>query len=88
MISADELWTFAYEDCNKTYFPRAIQKATIYENLSEQIWLKKYMIMTETYGFAKDSWEAETTPLAEAFWQFKDAHYEKKEKNRERIKRV
>jgi len=77
-ISANELWTFAYEDGNKKYFPRAIDKANIYEALPENIWLKKYKIITETYGFEKHSWEAETTPLAEAFWQFKDADYAKK----------
>jgi hypothetical protein len=30
--------------------------------------------MTQTYGFADDSWEAETTPLNEAFWQFKTSN--------------
>jgi len=73
-VSADELWTFAYEDGNKAYFPRAIEKADIYEVLPEQIWLKKYKLITETYGFKKNTWEAETTPLDEAFWQFKDSH--------------
>jgi len=77
-ISAKELWTFAYEDGNKAYFPRAIEKANIYESLPEEIWLKKYKIITETYGYGKDSWEAETTPLAEAFWQYKDPHSAKK----------
>ena len=70
-ISAKELWTFAYEDGNKAYFPRAIENADIYEKLPEQTWLAKYSIITETYGFDKHSWEAETTPKGEAFWQFK-----------------
>jgi len=77
-ITTNELWTFAYEDGNKAYFPRAIEKATVYETLPEQTWLKKYQIITETYGFEKDSWEAKTTPLAEAFWQYKDSHSAKK----------
>lgn len=77
-ISANELWTFAYEDGNKAYFPRAIEKANFYETLPEEIWLRKYKIITETYGYGKDSWEAETTPLSEAFWQFKDPHSAKK----------
>jgi len=77
-ISADELWTFAYEDGKKTYFPRAIEKANIYETLPEQTWSKKYKIITETYGYEKGSWEAETTPQSEAFWQFKNSHYAKK----------
>ena len=73
-IFTDELWTFAYEDGKKAYFPRAIEKANIFETLQEQTWQKKYKMITETYGFEKNSWEAETTPLAEAFWQFKDSH--------------
>jgi hypothetical protein len=27
----------------------------------------KYKIITETYNFKEDSWEAKTTPVAEAF---------------------
>ena len=73
-ISAKELWTFAYEDGNKAYFPQAEKGANIMEYLSEKTWDRKYKIITETYGFEKDSWEAETTPTTEAFWQFKDPH--------------
>jgi LmbE family N-acetylglucosaminyl deacetylase len=69
-ISSSELWTFAYEDGDKKYYPKPIEKATIYRTLSKRIWLQKYNIITETYGFEKDGWEAETTPKAEAFWQF------------------
>ncbi|MFH1321162.1 MAG: PIG-L family deacetylase [Bacteroidota bacterium] len=69
-ISANELWTFAYEDGDKEYYPRPIETATIRYILTEQIWLKKYSIITETYGFEKTSFEAETTPRAESFWQF------------------
>ena len=32
-IFAKELWTFAYEDGKKTYFPKAIEKANYYETL-------------------------------------------------------
>jgi len=71
-ISAKELWTFAYEDGNKKYLPRAIENDTICRNLTKHILLRKYSIMTEIYGYGKDSWEAETTPHAEAFWQFTD----------------
>ncbi len=69
-ISADELWTFAYEDGGKQYLPRPIKTATVYRVLSGNIWRKKYDIITTTYGFQKNSFEAETTPRAEAFWQF------------------
>lgn len=73
-ISAKELWTFAYEDGNKEYYPRPAENATFYRTLTKQIWLKKYSIITETYGFEKTSFEAETTPLAESFWQFSNSH--------------
>jgi LmbE family N-acetylglucosaminyl deacetylase len=69
-ISANELWTFAYEDGNKKYYPRPIKTASVFEKLTEQTWLKKYSIITETYGFERNSFEAETTPRAESFWQF------------------
>jgi len=71
-IATKELWTFAYEDGKAAYFPKAIESATYYEVLTEPIWQMKYNIITETYAFEKHSWEAETTSLAEAFWQFKD----------------
>jgi len=71
-ISANELWTFAYEDGEKKYCPRPIESAGFYHVLTKQIWLKKYSIITETYGFEINSFEAETTPRAESFWQFQN----------------
>lgn len=70
-INSDLLWTFAYEDGNKGYNPRAIENATHFQRLVGDVWLKKYKIITETYGFEKKSWEARTTPHNEAFWQLK-----------------
>ena len=72
-ISASELWTFAYEDGQKAYYPKSVENATIYQTLPKPIWLKKYNIITETYGFDPNSWEAKTTPKAESFWQFSDS---------------
>jgi hypothetical protein len=72
-ISAEVLWTFAYEDGNKEYYPKPIENATFCHLLAKRIWLKKYSIITETYGFEKTSFEAETTPRAESFWQFKNS---------------
>ena len=69
-ISTNELWTFAYEDGNKEYYPRPVENAPIYRTLTKRIWLRKYSLITGTYGFEKSSFEAETTPLAESFWQF------------------
>ena len=77
-INADELRTFAYEDGHKKYHPRPIQNAAIYRPLTKHIWLRKYNILTEIYGFEKDSWEAQTTPREEAFWQFTSSFKAKK----------
>ena len=72
-IDSNELWTFAYEDGNKKYYPKAIQDATSFHTLEDKIWLKKYNIITQTYGFRQESWEAKTTPKTESFWQFKNS---------------
>jgi LmbE family N-acetylglucosaminyl deacetylase len=69
-ITGSLLWTFAYEDGGKKYNPKPIESANIYRVLTKHIWLRKYSIITETYGFEKKSFEALTTPRAEAFWQF------------------
>ncbi len=71
-ISASELWTFAYDDGNREYYPNPIESAEIFLTLTKEIWLKKYQIMTEIYGFATESWEAKTTPVSEAFHKFTD----------------
>ena len=69
-ISTNELFTFAYEDGEKKYYPEPMENATIYNIFPKRIWLRKLNIITETYGYKKNSWEAETTPEEEAFWKF------------------
>ena len=69
-ISANELWTFAYKEDGTGKYPQPIKTASVYKPLTRRILLKKYKIITETYGFDKNSFEAETNPKAEAFWQF------------------
>jgi LmbE family N-acetylglucosaminyl deacetylase len=69
-IVTDELWTFAYEDGKRKYYPRPEKDAAIYQKLTKRIWLRKYSMITETYGFEENSWEAKTTPRDEAFRQF------------------
>ncbi|NWJ49980.1 MAG: PIG-L family deacetylase [Bacteroidetes bacterium] len=71
-IAANELWTFAYEDGNKAYYPKAIERASLFQILAEPIWLRKYSLITDIYEYPKNGWEEETTPKAEAFWQFTD----------------
>ena len=72
-IAARELWLFAYEDEERRRYPHAIPVAPLQVLLPEEIWRRKYEIMTVLYGFSPDSWEARTTPSAEAFWRFEDA---------------
>ncbi|QGY46110.1 PIG-L family deacetylase [Maribellus comscasis] len=69
-ISTDELWTFAYEDGKRKYYPQPEKDAAIYRTLTGRIWKRKYSMITETYGFDENSWEAKTTPRDEAFRQF------------------
>lgn len=70
-LSAAQVLTFAYEDGLKQYLPRAIEGADLFVELPEEVWRKKYDIITGLYGFGKDSFEAETTPKREAFWYMK-----------------
>jgi LmbE family N-acetylglucosaminyl deacetylase len=72
-IQMEELWMFAYEDGQKQYLPRPIKSAHIYDELPVEIWTQKYDLITRTYGFSENGFEARTTPRAEAFWRFTDA---------------
>jgi LmbE family N-acetylglucosaminyl deacetylase len=67
-IRANHLWTFAYEDGNGKYLPKAVDKADLLIELNDKIWQKKYNIITKIYGFGKNSFETKTTPRKEAFW--------------------
>ena len=69
-LSTDELWTFAFNDGGKSYLPRAVEAASVHHILPEDIWRRKYRIITQTYGFPSDGFEARTTPRSEAFWRF------------------
>ena len=69
-LKARQLWLFAYTDNSRTHFPRAIDDADQTVLLPEDIWEKKYELMADVYGFSPDSWEAQTTPMCEAFWCF------------------
>lgn len=71
-LRADELWIFAYEDGNKEYRPQPIKAAHLFTKITEEIWKKKYDLITKIYGFPGNGFEAETTPRAEAFWRFSD----------------
>ena len=70
-LSAGEIRMFAYEDGGKRYLPKPITKAHHFIYLAEDIWRKKYRIITELYGFTPDSFEAKSAGRKEAFWCFK-----------------
>jgi LmbE family N-acetylglucosaminyl deacetylase len=67
-IISKQLWQFAYEDGDRKYLPKAIDDANITIDLPEELWQKKYKIITEVYNFAPESFEAKVTPRTEAFW--------------------
>jgi LmbE family N-acetylglucosaminyl deacetylase len=71
-LSAGELWTFAYEDGGGTYPPRPAPDADLTLRLPPDIWQRKYAIITDTYGFAPDSFEASAACKSEAFRRFKE----------------
>lgn len=72
-ITAQEFWTFAYNDDDKKHIPQPIKNANIYQRLPDKIWQLKYELITKTYGFGRDSFEAVTTPKAESFWTFSNS---------------
>jgi LmbE family N-acetylglucosaminyl deacetylase len=78
-----EVRMFAYEDGGGKYLPRAVGDADVTVRLPEDIWQKKYEIITQTYGFAADSFEAKTTPKQEAFWVLRPGHKSKRERTTE-----
>lgn len=69
-INTRELWAFAYEDGVGKYLPRPVQTADLFFPLTDKTLQKKYNMINTEYNFSKDSWEARTTPNAEAFWRF------------------
>jgi LmbE family N-acetylglucosaminyl deacetylase len=70
-LQSEQVCSFAYEDGNKKYLPRPEQNADLKINLPDDVWQKKYDIITKIYGFSKDGFEARTTPRQEAFRCFR-----------------
>ena len=69
-LQAEQVWSFAYEDGQKKYLPRPDRDADLHVKLPYNIWQLKYEIITDIYGFDKESFEAKTTPKEEAFRSF------------------
>jgi LmbE family N-acetylglucosaminyl deacetylase len=73
LIKAKEVWMFAYEDGGKggkNDLPKAIKTAHLISYLPEDIWRRKWAIVTDIYGFAPESYEADIVAREEAFWCF------------------
>jgi LmbE family N-acetylglucosaminyl deacetylase len=71
ILQTKELWRFAYKDDGGKHLPQAVEDADIRTRPPEEIWRRKYEIITEVYGFGPDSFEARTTPREEAFWRLR-----------------
>jgi|SRR6188768_573290 len=67
VLSAPELWLFAYDDEGGSRLPRVRRGADIVRELSAEVWARKYRLITQDYGFAETSWEARVTPRQEGF---------------------
>ena len=70
-LSAAEVWLFAYEDGAGQHLPVAAASADITGDLPLEIWHQKLSLITDVYGFPRDSWEARVTPRREAFFRVK-----------------
>lgn len=66
-LHANQLWQFAYEDGGGSYLPRPRQDAFLHFPLTDELWQRKYDILTRVYGFAATTWEARVVPRTEAF---------------------
>ena len=90
LIKAKEIWMFAYGDGGKggkDDLPKAIKTAHLISCLPEDIWRRKYLIVTDTYGFSPESYEANIVAKEEAFWCFKSPTEFRKWLETERKKR-
>lgn len=69
-LESPTLWTFAYHDGNRSFYPRAVKTAPIKIKLTQPLFAVKYDIINRIYGYPKEGWEVLTTPRTEAFWCF------------------
>lgn len=70
LLECRDVHLFAYEDGDRSYHPRAIERAHILTPLEGTIWASKREILESVYGFSAQSWEAQTAPQVEGFWHF------------------
>jgi LmbE family N-acetylglucosaminyl deacetylase len=70
ILRAGNIYLFAYEDGLRQYDPRPDKNAQYVVTLEPLIWQEKYRLITDVYGYPKESWEARITPKQEAFTKF------------------
>lgn len=69
-LRSGKMWQFAYEDDGGDCFPRPRVNADFNFPLSDHLWNRKCELITDTYGFDADSWEARAATRMEAFHCF------------------
>lgn len=69
-LRAKRMWQFSYEDGGGAYAPRPRMGADLTLPLPDEVWTRKYGIITEVYGFGEASWEALAVTRTEAFCCF------------------
>jgi len=69
-VHTDRLWLFAYEDGDGTHLPQVHVDADRRDILPIYVWREKQRLITETYGYGAESWEAQATPREEGYWCF------------------
>ena len=52
-IETEKLWLFAFEDGGHAYLPRVRDDADRRDMLTETVWLEKYRLITDVYGYGK-----------------------------------
>lgn len=83
-----DLRLFAYEDGERRYLPRAIDRAHRRDALDSATFETKRQLIEDVYGFSPGSWEAQVTPKTEAFWCFEDvvAYHDWKRTEEQRLR--
>ena len=74
LIRTSEVWLFAYADSGqggKDDPPRVIKTAHRLIPLPEEVWQRKYRIISDIYGFAPETYESSIVSREEAFWCFR-----------------
>lgn len=66
-LSTQHLWMFAYENKEPGLIPHTRANADYLYPLTDALWQQKYQLITKTYGFLPDSWEARAVPRVEGF---------------------